>query len=179
MSKTFDDIAAAQGWNAESREQILKDFIATGGTDLDDYARKRAIEENGTSTLPDLSMDVTGEYQGNAYPETHEYRITMTREDDQFLMDIEDTTGMSLGTTAFSAEEVDGITEMAMRDHSLSGYEDDWTIPEGMNREIVWTLPTDGDHWIQLKEGEIDEVAAWLRYATGEDEWTGGSEWEF
>jgi hypothetical protein len=131
------------------------------------------------STLPDLQMDVTGEYQGNAYPETHEYRITMKRDDDQFLMDIEDTIGMSLGTTAFSAEEVDGITEMAMRDHSLSGYEDDWTIPEGMERVITWVLPTDADHYIVLNESQIDEVAAWLRHATGEDTWTGGEDWVY
>ena len=67
MSKTFDEIAAEQGWNADSREQILREFIASGGTDLDDYALKRAFEENGVEHEGRLVPDFVGSGSGNYY----------------------------------------------------------------------------------------------------------------
>jgi hypothetical protein len=190
MSKTFDDIAAAQGWNADSREQILREFIDGGYLDLDDYAQKRAFEENEGSefaqppspSLPDFSMDVVGEYTGNAYPEQTEYRIHMAQETDPdkpVVLWVEHSSGARVGQTWFSPADIDGITSMASIDHSLSGYEDDWSLPSGMDRQLIWTLQTDLPHYVRLDAGNINEIAVWLGYATGENEWTGSDTWEY
>jgi hypothetical protein len=188
MAKTFDDIAAEQGWNADSREQVLRDFIDGGYTDLDDYALKRAFEENEDTsgmqppnpTLPEFRMDVVGEYQGNAYPEPREYRVTMTREDSlQFF--VEDAGGYIVSEPLTLDDDlVEGITWMAHTEHGLSGYEDDWRIPSGMNRVLTWVLPTQADHYVRLDESQIEQVAAWLDYATGESTYEGDPEnWEY
>lgn len=183
---TFDDIAAKQGWNADSREQILREFIDSGWTDLDDFARKRALEENemaGVHSLPEFKMDVRGEYSANAYPEEAEYRVHMAQEDDDaehpVVLWVESSSGERVGQAWFSEAEIDGITSMATVDHGLGGYEDDWLLPAGMDRQIVWTLQTDLPHYVRLDSSQIDEVAAWLRFATGDEEWTGGDEWEW
>lgn len=48
VPKTFDEIAAAQGWNADSQNTILRDYIAGPKmVTLDEYARHRADVENG------------------------------------------------------------------------------------------------------------------------------------
>jgi hypothetical protein len=53
-------------------------------------------------------------------------------------------------------------------------------LPEGMNRVLVWTLPTEEDHWVRLDEDQIQQVAAWLAYATGEETYDGDPEnWEY
>jgi hypothetical protein len=182
MSKTFDEIASEQGWDHDSRESLLRVFISNGGSGEDalaEYAQKIADEENraGEGRVPNLEMDVIGEYHGNAYPEKWEYRITMqpdTEEEGGFLINVEQESGGSMGTTVFTADEAEGLQKMAGTDHSIDAYGDDWTFPDGMERVL-----TDPDHYIRLDESQIDEVAAWLRYATGEDTWAGGSEWAF
>lgn len=181
MAKTFDDIAAEQGWNADSREQILRDFIDGGYLDLDDYALKRAFEENEATAprLPDLQMDVTGEYYGNPYAEQREYRIRMTQSAVGIVMSVEDNGGsLIIGPIDITAELAEGIITMARTDHGLGAYRDDWTLPGGMDRQLCWGLG-DGENDVRLHSTHIDEVAAWLGYATGEDEWTGGEDWEF
>ena len=185
---TFDEIAERQGWNADSREGVLREFIDGGFTDLDEFAQRRADEENamagglpGGMLVPNLKMDVTGEYSGNAYPEEAEYRIVIEfhDHDEGWLMEVEHASGAKVGGTALTPEIVDGIVSMAQIDHGLGGYEDDWEIPAGMDRHIEWVLQTDMPHYVRLDESQIDEIAAWLRFATGAEEWTGGSEWEW
>jgi hypothetical protein len=133
------------------------------------------------STLPDFQMDVTGEYQGNAYPESAEYRIVMLRHTTGSIMFcVENSSGSDIGQPLVLDDGlIEGITWMANTNHDLGGYQDDWDIPAGMDRQLVWTLQTDIDHYVQLTEDQIDQVAAWLRFATGEDEWTGGEVWEY
>jgi hypothetical protein len=183
MSKTFDEIAAEQGWNSDSREQILREFIATGGTDLDDYALKRAFEENETTTsgLPDLTMDITGEYTGNAYPEAAEFRVRLAImvPGDRYLLTVETADGTEIDTVPLSDEDADGIAKVASTSHSLDVYDGDWKIPVGIERTVHWDL-SDAEHFVRLNEQEIDEIAQWLRFATGEDEYTGDAEnWEY
>jgi hypothetical protein len=140
-----------------------------------------------STPLPAFQMDVTGEYGGNAYPEQVECRVHMAQSGEigpesaehPVVLWVEDSSGDRLGQMWFSPEEIEGILWMALTNHGLDGYEDDWSLPVGMDRRLVWTLPTDNDHFVQIDETQIDEMAAWLRFATGEDEWTGGDEWEF
>jgi hypothetical protein len=186
--KTFDDIAAAQGWNSDSRETVLRSFIDRNPrTDetLAQFAQAIADEENGVTALPHLEMDVPGEYSGNAYPERHEYRIKMVvapdspADEPRFLLDVQDHNGSDVGQQEFGPEEAEGIIKMASTDQDIGGYEDDWKFPAGMLRALTWTLQTDMDHEVVLNESHVDEVAAWLRYATGEETWDGGDSWEF
>jgi hypothetical protein len=178
--KTFDEIAAEQGWNADSREAILKEFIASGGADLDDYALKRAFEENETGGLPDLQIDITGEYYGNAYPENREFRVRLTVDpSDAVVLHLEDSNGYPVvDAITISEEEADGIQKVATTSHSLDVYEDDWKIPVGIERTVCWTLG-DAEVSVRLDESKIDEIATWLRFAVGDEEYTGGEVWEF
>ena len=133
------------------------------------------------NALPDFQMDVRGEYQGNPFPEPAEYRVIMAQDPVdgiQFL--VQDSGGFTVAQPlALDDGLIEGITWMANTNHDLGGYQDDWSLPAGMDRQLVWTLQTDLDHYVQLTEDQIDQVAAWLRFATGEDEWTGGEDWEF
>ncbi len=50
MPKTFDEVAQAQGWNADSQNKILRDYIAGPKmVTLDEYARSVADVENGAA----------------------------------------------------------------------------------------------------------------------------------
>ena len=133
------------------------------------------------STLPPFQMGVTGEYSGNSYPEQREYRVTMTQDPtDGIQLNVEDTGGFPVAEPLhITPELIDGITWMALTNHSLDGYEDDWTLPAGMDRVMTWDLQTHADVYISLSEPEIGEIAEWLRYASGEDEYNGNpDEWE-
>jgi hypothetical protein len=180
---TFADIAEAQGWNAESRETILMMYIdGDQEMDLPTFAQARADEENaGASGLPDLTMDVHGEYYGNAYPESADFRVRMSImvPGDRYLLTVETADGTEIDTVPLGEEEVDGIQKIASTDHSLEGYADDWTIPVGIDRTVHWDL-SDAEHFVRLNEQQIDEIAQWLRFATGQDTYEGDPEnWEY
>jgi hypothetical protein len=182
--KTFDDVAEAQGWDVRSREIVMQGFIASHphGGDLVAYAQSRADEENETTALPNLQMDLEGKYNGGQYWNPAEYRVQMAVEDDvekPVVLWVEDTAGNRVGQAWFGPEEIDGIICMASTDHTLSGYSDDWKLPDGLDRQISWVLQTDMDHEVVLDESQIDEIAAWLRFATGEETWDGGEDWEY
>jgi len=132
--------------------------------------------------LPDFQMDATGWYGGNAYPETREYRVTIQpREGESFYLRIEDSGGAEVGEYIFGRDVADGIIDMANRDHDLTGFEDDWELPVGMVRTLAWDLPTaDQDVEVRLTQDRIDQVAAWLRFATKVDVYDGDSDvWEY
>jgi len=135
------------------------------------------------STLPNFGMDVTGWYSGNAYPETREYRVMIAQRvpGESFYLRAEDSGGFEVGEYIFERDIADGIIDMGNRDHDLSGYEDDWSLPVGMVRTLSWRLPTaDLNIDIVLQQHHIDLVCAWLRYATGLDTYTGDPEiWEY
>jgi hypothetical protein len=126
-----------------------------------------------TRLVPDFSMDVSGEYTGNPYPEQREYRITMAHDPtDGAQMLVVDSGGAFVAEPLMITPELaEGIGWMAHTNHDLGAYEDDWTLPTGMGRTLSWTLDTDGDILIVLSEGQITEVADWLEYATGEKTW--------
>jgi hypothetical protein len=184
---TFDSIAEIQGWNADSREQVLRSYIDSDMTlSLAQFARNVADEENGVEhggkAVPDFQMDVRGEYQGNAYPETAEYRVRIVQDrTDQMVMSVEDSGGHLVGSPLDLDEAlIDGIRSMASTDHSLSAYEDDWDIPAGMDRHLTWLLQTDLDHCVVLDESRIDHIVDWLDYADGTKTWDWaeqGEEW--
>lgn len=190
--KTFDQIATEQGWNADSRETVLRTYISldsdTKPASLEEFAQSVADTENAGSEfstpvlkVPPFQMDVVGEYTGNAYPRTEEYRVHMIEEvgTDNCLLSIEDNAGNEvIDTLTITPELADGIISMSQIDHGLGGYEDDWTLPPGMDRRINWDLGS-GDTFISLSSGHITEIAAWLRFATGEEDWDGGDEWEY
>lgn len=177
---TFEEIAEAQGWNDATRLQILREFIDTD-TRLVGYAQHIADNENEeASGLPDLTMEVHGEYYGNAYPESAEFRVRLTTlvPGDRYLLTAETTDGTEVTTVPLGEAEVDGIAKVAGTSHSLDVYDGDWTIPVGIDRTVHWDL-SDATHNIRLNEQQIDEIYQWLRYATGEDEYTGGEDWEY
>lgn len=131
------------------------------------------------TTLPDFQKDVTGEYSGNAYPETHEYRIRMVQINDgtEFVLTVETSSGDEINVVPLTEEDADGIFKVAETSHSLDVYEDDWKIPEGIERSVHWDL-SDAENFIRLDADGIDEVASWLEYALGLKVWDGGEEWE-
>jgi hypothetical protein len=187
MSKAFDDIAERQGWNAQSRETILMNYIdGDQAVDLPTYAQRVADEENGIEhdgkAVPDFRMDVLGEYQGNAYPERAEYRVVIAPNPAGTLTFlVEDSGGYKVAQPLELTEElIDGIRTMASTDHSLAAYEDDWELPAGMDRHITWMLQTDLEHLVVLDESRIDHVVEWLDYADGTKTWDWdemGEEW--
>ena len=132
-------------------------------------------------SVPDFQRDLPGEYHGNAYPEQRLYRIRIKPgEDGTFVLTVEDTGGTLVGTPqVFDEALVEGIQWMASTNHGLDGYEDDWSLPVGMTRQLLWVLPTDISHQIVLDEGHVDEIDEWFDYALGRKVWTGGEEWEF
>jgi hypothetical protein len=134
------------------------------------------------STLPAFQKDVPGQYYGGAFWDFAEYRIKIVTLDgtgERFVLSVETASGGEIGEHEFDAAVAEGIARMASTDHGLSAYEDDWAIPMGMGRVLTWDLPTVEDHLVVLDEAAIDEIAAWLEYATGEKVWPGGTEWEF
>jgi len=136
-----------------------------------------------TSTLPAFSKDVTGQTYGGAFWDSTEFRIkirTLIGDHERFLMTVETSEGTEVNQTFITLAEADGIDRMATTDHGLSGYEDDWAIPMGMRRTLSWDLPVDEGHLVTLEQDAIDEIAAWLRYATGEETYDGDTEnWEY
>ena len=133
------------------------------------------------STLPDFQKDVEGQCYGGAFWSPAEYRIRIVQitPGDRFQMTVELGDGTKVGETTLSDAEADGIIRMGSTDHSLSGYEDDWKIPAGMDRVIEWTLQTDINHTVRLDENVISEIGAWFGFALGFEVWDGGEEWEF
>jgi len=132
--------------------------------------------------LPAFQMDVTGQCYGGAFWSEADYRVCMAVEDSTetpVVFWVEDSAGTRLTQHWFSPEEIEGITWMSNTNHSLDGYEDDWSLPVGMDRILIWDLPTDDDNNVRLDDAQITEVAAWLRFAIGEETYTGGPEWEF
>lgn len=179
------EFTAKQGWNLDTRYDLVTRYIdMLGGSErppsFEDFLKGIANEENGVTKVPDLSMDVRGEYSGNAYPEQKEYRISMTVLDSgDFRLVVEDAAGGIVGSMTMDDEVAEGIDRMATTDHGLGAYEDDWKLPAGMDRALEWTLQTDMEHEVRLDQTGIDEIAAWLRYATGEMDWDGGEDWEY
>jgi hypothetical protein len=134
------------------------------------------------SILPDFVKDVSGQYYGGAFWDSADYRVIIQIADDagkNFRMTVETASGGVAGEYEFGMAEAEGIARMASMDHDLGGYEDDWTIPIGMRRTLSWTLPTTDDHLVTIDQDVIEEIAAWLEYATGEKTWDGGEDWEF
>jgi hypothetical protein len=178
--------AAQQARDAQTREgttatvfevaqQIGERFGEPVTVDLDE-------EQPDERLVPDFQMDVAGEYGGNAYPESHGLRIgiTVLGTGEDFGLTVETEGGDVVGSMTISLDEADGIIRMGTTDHSLSGYEDDWKIPGGMERTIEWVLPTDMNYTVILNANQIDEVAEWFSYATGEKTWDWaeqGEEW--
>lgn len=132
------------------------------------------------STLPDFSLDVTGEYQGNAYPEPAEYRISISilGTGVDYGLVVENSSGGVVNSIILTEEDADGIEKVATTMHGLEVYEDDWKIPAGIDRTVYWDLG-DTENFVRLDESGIAQVNAWLRYALGFEEWTGGDEWVF
>jgi hypothetical protein len=139
-----------------------------------------AIPVPARPVMPDLQMDVTGTYIGNPFPEQEDYRILLQPYLHEFALTVESTSGTVLGDMTITKELADGIIGMAGIDHGLDGYQDDWVLPTGLDRVMTWTIPAGSDNWIRLDEAQIDEIADWLRCATGEVEYTGDPErWEY
>jgi hypothetical protein len=134
---------------------------------------QEAEAEAAARLVPDLNLDVSGTFEGNAYPATYEYRVTMAHDpEDGIQLLVTDSGGAPVAKPLTITEELaDGIISMGQTNHDLDGYQDDWTLPAGMGRTLSWILQTDMDHHVELGEGTITEIADWLEYATGEKTW--------
>ena len=132
------------------------------------------------STLPAFTKDVTGQYYGGAFWDSADYRVRIKEVQHVYRLMVEDPAGTMLADVVLDQSMVEGILRMASTDHDLSGYEDDWVLPVGMRRTLSWDLPVGDDHSVVLNEADIDEVAAWFEYATGEETYDGDPEnWEY
>jgi hypothetical protein len=134
--------------------------------------------------VPDLTMEVVGEFGGDAYPRQYEYEVRLAHDPaDGVQMLVTDSGGAPIAQPlVLDDATIDGIISMSSIDHDLSGYEDDWTLPVGMQRVLTWMLQTDMDHTVELDASQIDQIAEWLTYATGEKTWNWdeqGEEWVF
>lgn len=183
---TFEDIADAQGWNADSREMVLKDFIGTrpNGGDLVAYAQKRADEENQRKRVPDLVITVTGQYGGgHGWSSGCVYQVTLAELDtgEDFGLVVEDASGDVVNSMALTVDLVVGIRAMTTIDHNINTAEEDWVLPEGMRRILVWDVG-DFENVVVLNQAKIEEIAEWLVYAVGDKEWDWdeqGEEWSY
>jgi hypothetical protein len=185
MDLTAEDMAdliAGHTINAmiEGGEEII--VAAPDGVNKDWDSTAPEPAEPATRLVPDFSMDVAGEYGGNAYPEQREYRVTMAHDPtDGAQMLVVDSGGAFVAEPlVITPELADGITSMATTNHDLDGYRDDWTLPDGMGRSLSWMLQTDIDDTIELGEHQIEQIADWLDYATGAKTWdwvSDGEEW--
>jgi hypothetical protein len=157
--------------SAKDREEFLLEERARIDAELTEL--RSEPEPDDERLVPDFVMDVGGEYGGNAYPEAREYRVKMVQSPTNgIVMGVSDSSDNMVGVPLVITEELaDGIMRMASTDHTLSGYEDDWKLPDGMERTVSWMLDTDADVMIVLNEDQIEEVGTWLRYATGNDYW--------
>jgi len=133
------------------------------------------------STLPAFAKDVSGQCYGGAFWDSADYRVRIKEVQHVYHLTVENSSGHRVGEMVIDDGIADGIARMASTDHGLSGYEDDWTIPPGMERVLTWVLPmNDETHSVVLNEAVIDEIAAWLEYATGEETYDGDPEnWEY
>lgn len=134
------------------------------------------MTDTTTNDLPDLQMDLRGEYQGNAYPEQRDYRLsalTPRHEHAHVTVIVEDSDGNAVSLIVLSAEAVDEIIRAASINYGDFEYAPLY-VTIGMNL----TLDT-MQHDVRLNEGQIEELAAWLRYAIGDETWTGGETWEY
>lgn len=132
--------------------------------------------------VPEFRLDIHGEYYGNAYPETAEFTVRAVAQPGQdagYLITVETSDGGVLGVVALTEAEADGVQKVAMTDHSLNAYGDDWIFPDGIDRVATWDLvPADGEYRVVLSEGQIHEFSQWLDYASGQKTWDGGEEWQ-
>jgi hypothetical protein len=134
------------------------------------------------STLPAFQKDVAGQYYGGAFWDSDDFRVKIVTLDgtgETFRMSIETSDGTEVGEYEFDMYAAEGIARMASTDHGLGAYEDDWTIPPGMRRMLTWTLPTSEGYLVVVDEDVIEEINAWLEYATGEKTWDGREDWEY
>ena len=163
--------------SAKDREEFLLEERARIDAEL---AELRSESEPATRLVPDFVMDVAGEYTGNAYPEQREYRITMAHDPtDGAQLLVTDSSGAPVMKPLMLDDGlIDGIISIAGIDHSLSGYEDDWTLPDGLDRQLSWTLQTDLDCDIRLTEVQIAEISDWLGYVNGEKTWNWATDGE-
>src|SRR3954463_5179378 len=136
-----------------------------------------------STPVPDLEMTVTGSYEGNSSPAPVEYLVSLTvlGTGEDFGLVVRPTAGTVVDPDTLDVAAAEGVIRMASTDHGLSGYEDDWTIPRGMDRALTWNVGS-GHDVVMLTEGQINEVAQWLRFATGEDTWDWaehGKDWSY
>lgn len=130
-------------------------------------------------TLPRFQKDLVGTYDGSIYSMPTELRVLLAEDPHGFRLTVETGIGVEVGNQALTMVEAEGIIKMASTDHDIGVYEDDWTFPVGMRRVLTWTLETDSNYHLVLNEADIDEVATWLRYATGEEQYEGDPDiWE-
>lgn len=61
MAKTFDQIAADQGWDMHSQANVLRDFTNLMPEMLAQYAAQRAAEENDTN--PEYADQIVSAFQ--------------------------------------------------------------------------------------------------------------------
>lgn len=175
----------------------VKEALELGGffvisVDINDGERGWAMDdpepgaepEPARPSVPDFEVNLVGEYQGNPFPERADYRVRAVTQPDGIvhMLTVESSDGQLVGVTGLGEPEVDGILKVAETDHDLTVYDGDWTFPSGMVRAVEWILPTEIDHYVVLRQPEIDSLAEWLRYATGDKTWNWaeqGSEWTF
>lgn len=163
--------AAKQAQDAQRRPGTIATVFEvfpsgeTSGVEID-------LSEPEGKRVPDFSMDVTGEYLGNAYPQAAEYRVTLTilGTGTDFGLVVENSSGGVVNSVTLSEEDADGIEKVATTMHGLEVYEDDWQIPSGIDRAVSWDL-SDAENYIRLDEGQISEINNWLRYAVGDKTW--------
>lgn len=124
--------------------------------------------------VPHLSMLETGHTYGGQHYTEREYEITFeTDARGGASVTLADTAGNTVWDTHLDEAELAAAHRMVTR------------APEppakpiaGLHVAPVWSLGDDFDY-VVLLSSQLEQVGAWLEYATGAKDWDGGPDWEY
>lgn len=126
--------------------------------------------------LPPLERQVTGQQYGGQYTSDHEYelRLELITPAEGALASVQllDTSGFERYRQNLTREEaVTFVRAVGAGTTEPVGVQD-------LSRDLTWSLSGERD-FVVVRDSELDEIAAWLGYALGQDVWDGGDEWEY
>lgn len=118
-----------------------------------------------TATVPPMTLTVRAELFGGQYLEQRELHAVFTCVNGAVRIEAQDDIGAPRLTL-----ELDPDAARAALDalHERSHVKEVAGVP-GLERRLRWQL-TEGSDSCDLS-GDLEEIAAWLGYATGEEQW--------
>lgn len=134
-----------------------------------------------STKVPDLQIDLAGQSYGGAYWSNADYRFGATREGDEILMWLENSSGGVIDDRQFTERQVRALMLVDDAPTRIRPSDAPPTVDElaslGVNTVVSWMWGDDEDE-VDLG-GRLDEIQAWLGYALGDETWDGGEDWEW